>query len=93
MHFERSEEVCACVAEMIVERRLSAGLRTPPGAVRKIAEALRDGVRFIENEEGIVVPAPRSPAPSAKPEHTPPKPPEKSPPKKRKRSRPRRRNP
>jgi hypothetical protein len=44
LHFERSDEVCECVAEMILERRRRAGVRSPPAAGRKIALALRDGV-------------------------------------------------
>lgn len=64
IYFERSEEVCACVAELIVERRIAAGLHTPPGTLRRVAEALRDGVKFIENEQGVVVPAPKTREPS-----------------------------
>lgn len=56
LYFERSEEVCECVAEMIIERRFRAGVRSPPGAARKIALALRDGVRFVEDERGLIVP-------------------------------------
>lgn len=56
LHFERSEEVCECVAEMILERRRRAGVRSPPAAGRKIALALRDGVRFVEDERGLIVP-------------------------------------
>ena len=56
LYFERTDEVCEVVAEMIVDRRLRAGLRSPPGAVRRIAMALRDGVKFVEDERGLVVP-------------------------------------
>jgi hypothetical protein len=56
LHFERSEEVCECVAEMILERRFQAGVQSPPAALRKIALALRDGVRFVEDERGLIVP-------------------------------------
>jgi hypothetical protein len=57
LYFERTEEVCEFVAEVILDRRLRAGLRSPPGAARKIASALRDGVRFVEDERGQVVAA------------------------------------
>ena len=56
LYFERSEEVCECVAEMILDRRRRAGVRSPPGAARKLMLALRDGVRFVEDERGLVVP-------------------------------------
>ena len=56
-YYERSQEVCEYVAEIILERRRVAGVRSPPSAGRKIVDALHAGMRFVEDQRGLVVPA------------------------------------
>lgn len=89
LYFERSEEVCECVAEMILDRRLQAGVRSPPAALRKLALALRDGVRFVEDERGLIVPEGMRGSEMARGQAAKAPPVKRRPPKKRPRRRPR----